>query len=317
MARSLLVSLALTLLVPTHAGAISDKAFVRALEEDLQPWLDANRRPLEPPAARWYPNSVGLTRAKKEAERLNAPLLIYFWADWCKPCHVFTQRVLPDPAVQAALGEFVKVKINPEDGYREEAIANTYGINRYPTWIVVLPGDKAYAKLARPRDLSVPIFLDTLKTLRHQRVESLLDEASVLQDKGKHRKALAVLARATKLEPLHVESWAMTGVSQRALGKLDHAISAFRRALEGSGGALAWQSRVDSALAVAQIAFESDYRDAALRFVERGLQLDPAGHKGALYALRAQLRTHAKQTADAAADKKTACSLGHAASCAP
>ena len=181
---------------------------------------------------------------------------------------------------------------------------------------MLLPGADGFAKLSRPRKLSVPIFLDTLTALRYRQVEGLLDRASVLQDRGKHRQALKVLREATTLEPQHVESWAMTGASRRALGQHARATKAYRRALVATGGgALAWKSRVEAARAVAEMAHEAKLAAPAMRYTERALALDPTGDKGAVYAFRAKLRAAAGDESRAAQDRQAACSLGHEPAC--
>ncbi|MFM1921788.1 MAG: Thiol:disulfide interchange protein DsbD precursor [Candidatus Hydrogenedentota bacterium] len=71
------------------------KASVAALDEDG--WLTSL--------------DAGLAEAKAEGK----PVLIDFWATWCKNCLVMNKTVLKEPEVLTALEDFVKIKYQAED----------------------------------------------------------------------------------------------------------------------------------------------------------------------------------------------------------
>jgi thiol:disulfide interchange protein len=56
-----------------------------------------------------------LTAGLAEAKRDRKPVLIDFWATWCKNCLVMDSTTLKDPAVAAALESYVKIKFQAED----------------------------------------------------------------------------------------------------------------------------------------------------------------------------------------------------------
>jgi thiol:disulfide interchange protein DsbD len=44
-----------------------------------------------------------------------SPVLVDFWATWCKNCLVMDRTTLIDPAVVQALDGYVKIKVQAED----------------------------------------------------------------------------------------------------------------------------------------------------------------------------------------------------------
>lgn len=60
----------------------------------------------------WYSSlDDGLRAAKASGQ----PVLIDMWATWCKNCLTMDKTTLADPAVKAALGNYVKIKFQAED----------------------------------------------------------------------------------------------------------------------------------------------------------------------------------------------------------
>ena len=92
---------------------------------------------------KWRPIAAGEAEAKKSGK----PVLYFFTAAWCGPCHLLEQQVFSrkDVADQIAK-DFVPVVVR--DQMRETgtntpemlAVSNRYGLRGFPTLVVSRPG---------------------------------------------------------------------------------------------------------------------------------------------------------------------------------
>jgi thiol-disulfide isomerase/thioredoxin len=112
----------------------------------------APRRPL--PSLQTFPWSEGASGYRSAADEQRSsgcPMLLYFRTDWCPYCKQFDSGVLTDSAVSAAIAPAVKVRINPEKGEEENALAKKFGVNGYPHVVLVAKDGSA------PVDLSTGV----------------------------------------------------------------------------------------------------------------------------------------------------------------
>jgi thiol:disulfide interchange protein len=81
--------------------------------------------------------AAGLERAEREGK----PVLIDFWATWCKNCLTMDKTTMEDPAVVAALENYVKVKFQAEDLDAEpaKAILARFNAVGLPTYVILKP----------------------------------------------------------------------------------------------------------------------------------------------------------------------------------
>lgn len=98
------------------------------------------RREMEPAAA--------------EARRDQRPLLLYFTADWCEPCRMVRERVLPLPRVDEAVhGRFVPVIIDvTKPTPADNRWMNDLGVIGIPTFAVLRPDLRPIAVSVVPSD---------------------------------------------------------------------------------------------------------------------------------------------------------------------
>jgi thiol:disulfide interchange protein len=82
-----------------------------------------------------------LASGLEQAEREGKPVLIDFWATWCKNCLTMDQTTLQDPAVAQALDGYVKIKFQAEDLDAEPAKSALKHFNAVglPTYAIIKP----------------------------------------------------------------------------------------------------------------------------------------------------------------------------------
>jgi len=84
----------------------------------------------------WYENASGYASALSAAESSGAPVLVYFYTDWCPYCRQFNISLLGDPEVQSQLAEMLAVRVNAEAGPDERSLAGHYRVRGYPALFV-------------------------------------------------------------------------------------------------------------------------------------------------------------------------------------
>src|SRR5690606_9627134 len=83
----------------------------------------------------WY---TDLNEARREAERLQRPILCHFGAVWCAPCQKMERAVFNQPAVIDQLkASVISVKIDVD---KSPELARRFGVDRFPTDVIIEPG---------------------------------------------------------------------------------------------------------------------------------------------------------------------------------
>jgi cytochrome c biogenesis protein CcdA/thiol-disulfide isomerase/thioredoxin len=83
--------------------------------------------------------AAGLDRAEREQK----PVLIDFWATWCKNCLTMDKTTLADPEVTSALDGYVKIKFqaeNPDEAPARQ-IMERFGAVGLPTYVILKPNN--------------------------------------------------------------------------------------------------------------------------------------------------------------------------------
>ncbi len=86
----------------------------------------------------WFLGASGYDGAELERQAARASLFIYFQRRSCAGCRKFEKDVLASTEVKSFLGGVVKVRVDPDDGEREQKLARRFGVSQLPA-VAVLP----------------------------------------------------------------------------------------------------------------------------------------------------------------------------------
>lgn len=205
-------------------------------------------KPLVPLAWRGH-----IEAAKREAAGRGWCVLVYFRADWCKPCWLMEKGTFALPAVAQFMNRhFVPVRIDDSAGPSE--VAKAYDIRVYPSVLFLDPGGEPLHLILGPRTpevfyrvLQQVKDLPVLMERQHAHPDSLEANFALGNALGKLnqlQKATPYLEKAAELDPRNVHGRTSqarlilavvpleTGKSAEALANLDAWLREFADAAE-------------------------------------------------------------------------------------
>ena len=82
-----------------------------------------------------------LEQALQESQITGVPLVIDFWATWCKNCKAMDKTTFQDPEVVAELGNYIPVKFQAEDPSdpTTKAVLDHFGLVGLPSYVIIQP----------------------------------------------------------------------------------------------------------------------------------------------------------------------------------
>ncbi len=81
-----------------------------------------------------------------QAKKSGKPVIVDFFTTWCHPCKLFDEKILPDAAVQKALGDVIYVRYDAEDGGPGLEAADRYSVSSYPSFLALDADGKIRAR---------------------------------------------------------------------------------------------------------------------------------------------------------------------------
>jgi thiol:disulfide interchange protein len=154
---ALLLAIAAGAAIVLDVGGIQRKLFVeKDAPQLLMPKLGAPPPPAKPPQVTpaWYLGAPGFEGADLERQSARAEMLVYFTRKRCDECRRFEREVLGAQSVRQFLDGVVKVRVDPDDGEREQKLQQRFEVKSLPAVVVV--GQKGPPRLLPQAALSAP-----------------------------------------------------------------------------------------------------------------------------------------------------------------
>ncbi len=95
----------------------------------------------------WYYGHAGYKRALRLQKKYDAPIFVYFQADWCSFCRKLENQLIQTPKGVKALNKAIKVKVSPEDSQADDAFFRKLGGSAYPTLFMQFKGQNNLQKI--------------------------------------------------------------------------------------------------------------------------------------------------------------------------
>jgi thioredoxin-related protein len=95
----------------------------------------------ESPGIAWQNYGTGIGQARWRG----LPVILYFWAQGCRPCELFEQQVLTDPEIVAYVNaRFIPIKLDYD---AEMELVKQYRVRGTPTLVFLTPDAKTIDSL--------------------------------------------------------------------------------------------------------------------------------------------------------------------------
>jgi thioredoxin-like negative regulator of GroEL len=232
-----------------------------------------------PVSSSWHDGARGYQLGLGEQERSKAPMVVYFFTDWCPYCREFERELLYHWELERYLrSRAIKVRINPEKGAEEQAVARAFGLSGYPSFFLAtgaaparrLSHRQSGGNLKSPRE-----FIETVEDAVARVARQMIHDGWDLRSRGDLVGSLAAFEQALAISPEDPEAYYQRALSFLEEGDLDRAFEDFNAALrlqpdqvdayEHAGQALADHRRWDESVACWTRAVDAKPQDTRAR----------------------------------------------------
>jgi len=97
---------------------------------------------------RWYYGYAGYQQALGLLKKYDAPIFIYFQADWCGYCRTLEKELINTSAGKKALKNAIKVRVSPESSAQNDAFFRQLGGTGYPSVFIQADAQRHPKKLS-------------------------------------------------------------------------------------------------------------------------------------------------------------------------
>jgi len=114
---------------------------------------------------KWYTKASSYKKVEEAAQKEDEPFILFFYTDWCGYCKKMNKKYLSNSTINKILSKYYRIKINPDNGEEEHALAEKKGVTGIPDFRIVHPGGRTI-KLHPFREggsLKVKAFIRELK----------------------------------------------------------------------------------------------------------------------------------------------------------
>jgi len=185
----------------------------------------------------WHEDAPGWDAARSEQERVEAPLLLYVYVDWCPHCRRAERATLYLPETDAALQGVLKVRLNPEHRPRDKALATELDVKGYPRLLLFSAPGRSPLKLSVTHKVDGKWVPMTPAAFAAEVQDALGREARQHVSLGRERfeaddlsEALTLLQRALRLDARYGRAFYWRGQVRQALGEEARAVTDWRLA---------------------------------------------------------------------------------------
>ena len=114
---------------------------------------------------KWYTKASSFEKIEKAAKKKNKPYIFFVYTDWCGYCKKMNKKYLTNPKVQQILSKHYRIKINPDNGEKEKALASEKNVQGYPDFRIIHPDGRTIKlhPFQRGGSLKVKAFIRDLK----------------------------------------------------------------------------------------------------------------------------------------------------------